>query len=169
MPDIYWALNEQGRLYIPDKTPEAVTYDAEHRNAGSFYINDSGRITADAIPESVDWQPPYPMGVWYIQENKKLHAAGIPDRLYLSKPYPYSMWYFDEDLGHLFDSAIPLNITVGAFRNCTNLSYVKIPSTVQRIGPHAFENTALTLVQIPQGCTYSETSFPPSETTARSC
>lgn len=159
MPDIYWALNEQGRLYIPNKTPEAVTYDEEHRNTGSFYINDSGRITADAIPEPVDWQTPYPNGIWYI-DNHKLCNSALPSKLSYTEPYPFSMWYLNTEVGHLHDSAIPFPIIVDAFRNCTNLKNIKVSTSVKSIGKLSFENTAVTSVKLANDCTYYSTTFP---------
>lgn len=160
MPDIYWALNEQGRLYIPDKTPESLSYDYENRNVSSFYLNGEGRITVDIIPNSINWESPYPAGIWYLQENGKLHCGGMPDTLYWSKPYPFSMWYMNEEMGHLHNSGIPVPIIVDAFRNCTNLQRVKISETVKSIGKLSFENTALTEVTLANDCTYYATTFP---------
>lgn len=160
MADIYWALNEQGRLYIPNKTPELLAYDEEHRNASSFYLNEDDVITADVIPNSIDWESPYPAGIWYVQEDGKLHCGGMSDRLYWSKPYPYSMWYLNEDLGHLHDSGIPVPIIVDAFRNCTALQRIKINNSVKSIGKLSFENTILTQVKLADDCTYYSTTFP---------
>lgn len=40
-----------------------------------------------------------------------------------------------------------------AFRNCTNLKSIVLPSTLQSIGGYAFANTALTSIDIPQSVT----------------
>jgi hypothetical protein len=48
----------------------------------------------------------------------------------------------------------------GAFENCENLHYVRIPKSVRSIGPDAFKNTSLTKVCISRDCTFFESSFP---------
>lgn len=157
-----WALNEQGRLYIPNLTPSPLAYDTANKNSSAFYLDSEGRITTDIYPEPIGWEFPLPYGTWYVDaEENRLNESGLPERLYWTKPFPYSVWYIEPDFGHLFNSGIPYPIITGAFQNCTNLTYVKLPSTLTYIGPHAFENTGLTLVQIPAGCEYSTTSFPP--------
>lgn len=155
-----WALNDQYRLYIPSLTPESISYDTSNRNYSSFYL-DGTRINADALPDSINWQTPYPIGVWYLQEDDKLHADSIPNKLSWTKPYPYSMWYIEPDFNHLFDSAIPYPPIIDAFRGCSKLKLIKIADSVQSIGKLSFEDTALTKVKLSDTCTYYSTTFPP--------
>lgn len=165
MPTVYWSLNNDDRLYIEGETPEYLAYDYDHRNLANWYMNSRDVITADIIPVAIDWQQPYPVGKWYMDDENQLTASGIPAPLSWSKPYPATMWYFDDELDHLFNSMIPLEITippgvVGAFQNCRNLHFVKIPRSVTKIGQSSFEGTALTKVCISRNCVYSPSSFP---------
>lgn len=159
MPDIYWTLNEQGRLYIPELTPQELSYDYSHRNLSSFYIAENNTITADILPTPVGWQTPYPNGIWYV-DNHKLCNSELPSKLSYAEPYPFSMWYLNTEVGHLHDSAIPFPIIVDAFRNCTNLKNIKVSTSVKSIGKLSFENTAVTSVKLAGDCTYYSTTFP---------
>lgn len=158
-----WSMTDDYRLYIDGYTPDELPYDYEHRNVSDWYMNSVDIVSNDIIPTPIGWQEPLPIGVWYMTDDLRITANGIPQRLRWTKPYPYSVWYFDEDLDHVFDSAIPesLSFTGGAFRDSVNLKYIKVSSTVTDIGPYSFANTGLTLVQLPIGCRYSETTFPP--------
>lgn len=127
----YWALDENDELYIPDKTPDSISYDTEHINYGSFYMTSDKQITANAIPIPVDWEQPYPTGMWYMTEDLTLVCGGMPEPLELS-----------------------------AFNECSNLSKMLIPRSVKRIGEISFKNTALSEVTIASDCEYSPTSFP---------
>lgn len=49
------------------------------------------------------------------------------------------------------DASIVFNISDNAFRNCTSLSSLTFNGKVKSIGAHAFENTALTSVTLPDG------------------
>lgn len=144
-------------------TPLVLDYSYEDRNKSDWYMTDSDLITADIIPRSLSWEPPYPVGVWYMNEYLELKAGGIPDRLRWEKPYPYSVWYYAYDMDHVFDSAIPelLEITYGAFTGCTNLTKIKFARSLLSIGKYSCTGTDLTSVTIPEDCTYYETTFPP--------
>lgn len=156
----YWALNEEGRLYIPNLTPESIPYDIYDRCASSWYLNsETGRIDADIIPNAVQSSSPFPMGVWYMQSNGKLHAGGIPDKIYGQSPYSQGVWYL-RSIGQLHAGGIPYNIIKDSFLNCNNLKKVKIPNSMTSISKLAFENTILTKVKLPDNCTYYSTSFP---------
>ena len=107
---------------------------------------------------------PYPASFWYLTPEDILKNGLLPVPIngpYLVKPYPASFWWYEEADDRLEDALIPSSIPIGAFVNCRNLTYIKIPSTVTKIGREAFYNSGLTLVRIPAGCIYYPTSFPP--------
>ena len=68
-------------------------------------------------------------------------------------------WYID-DYRMITNKYLPDLIDVGAFANATNLTYVRIPPTVKKIGRYSFRNTKLTSVTIASDCEYYDTSFP---------
>ena len=47
MATVYWSLNNDGRLFIEDKTPEYLAYDYENKNLSDWYLNNRDVITAD--------------------------------------------------------------------------------------------------------------------------
>ena len=51
---------------------------------------------------------------------------------------------------------VPQGICYG----CKNLTTISVPPTVRRIKDYAFWDTGLSKVSIPEGCVYSEHSFP---------
>lgn len=161
-----WSLTSDGRLEIAGKTPESsISYDYTHKSEYAWYMNSQQIISAEAVPASLGWSAPYPYGVWFMQSDSVLHASGMPDRLRWSRPYPATVWYFDEELDHVFNSMIPLELTPplelpGAFEGCENLHFVRIPKSVKKIGNHAFTGTALECVMISKSCRYSFNSFP---------
>lgn len=160
-----WSMTENGQLYIADYTPAELLYDYNDPILSAWYINSRDVITNGIIPRPIGWQPPYPTGKWYINEEVRLTASGIPDRIKWTKPYPASVWYLDDELDHLFNSMIPLPLSApiprpGAFENCSNLHFVRIPRSVKKIGDTAFAGTALTVVCISKFCSYLYSSFP---------
>lgn len=48
----------------------------------------------------------------------------------------------------------------GVCYGCKNLTAISVPPTVRRIKDYAFWDTGLRKVSIPEGCVYSEHSFP---------
>lgn len=108
---------------------------------------------------------PYPASFWYLDETSKLHLTLLPTPIIsatLVKPYPASFWYIDEELDNRLNNAlIPDSLDFSSFYGCANLTYIRIPPTVERIQNNAFYNTALTLVRLPSGCTYEKRAFPP--------
>lgn len=164
MPTVQWSLNENDRLVIEGYTPESLPFDYEHPPATQWYMSYEQIIRAEAVPPPLSVSPPYPAGVWYMQDNLIVHASGMPDKLMQSKPYPASMWYYDSDLGHVFNSMIPLELIVhsdGAFTDCQNLHFVRIPKSVNQLGWRTFAGTALQKVCISRGCSYTPETFPP--------
>ena len=156
----YWALNSEGRLYIPNLTPETIPYDVQDRNYGTFYLTADERITADALPNMLKGSTPYPYGIWYMRNPKQLHAGAMPDPLYWSAPYLPSVWHIDEELERPDFSAPPINDLLGSFANANGLNILAVNRSLQSIGQYSFRNTALEEVTIPSECTYEETSFP---------
>lgn len=184
----YWALNDEGRLYIPNLTPESIAYDLDDRNYGSFYLNSERRIDADAMPNSIQSVSPFPMGVWIMQSDGKLHAGGMPNKIYGQSPYPYGVWYL-KSIGIMHAGGMPETLgweepylpttyrltettdkpiletypnidLIGAFANATDLVLIKSNDKLRKIGTYSFRNTSLTEVEIPDDCVYEETSFP---------
>ena len=184
-----WALNQEGRLYIPGLTPESISYDIYDRSASSWYLDsETNKISADIIPDAAQSSSPFPMGVWYMQPNHILCAGGIPSRIYGQYEYPEGVWYL-KSTGQAHAGGMPFAVeweedylpnifyistgnkpsmdlyqdlpALGAFANATNLEEITIPETCESIGKESFLNTSLTAVTLPQNCTYYSTSFPP--------
>lgn len=99
---------------------------------------------------------------WARDDDNLLTIAGkLPKQLEWARPYPYGKWYRDSG-GQLRTRGLPdiLVDTQGAFNECPNLIYVKIPESVKSIGRYAFRDTNLKSVKIASDCTYYPTSFP---------
>ncbi len=96
---------------------------------------------------------------WYYSNDRLTHEdmPDAPEKA-MSKPYPKALWRIDDDIP--YHELLPLEKPSGAFMNAVKLEYVRIPTSVQKIGRYAFTNTALRKVSIPSDCEYSETSFP---------
>lgn len=103
-------------------------------------------------------EDPYPYGLFIKEDDNKMKLNINNILNVLNKPYPLGLFIKEPNV------SLYLNVKdvdyFGAFRNCVNLRTIKIPSTVQYIGPHAFENTALTEVILASECKYYSTSFP---------
>lgn len=161
--DYDWQLNND--ILIINAIPSLLPYDYAHKNLSDWYLNTKDMIENDIIPIRINWVKPYPLGKWYIDENNILQCSGVPEPLNWEKPYPASYWYYDEELGYLMNAFMPMKLiippsVVGAFQNCRNLHFVKIPRSVTEIGQSSFEGTALTKVCISRNCVYSPSSFP---------
>jgi len=75
---------------------------------------------------------------------------------------PKALWRIDLDVSDHPYTELPPDIPAfGAFANANNLTYVKIPVTVQKLGDQVFTNTRLREVKISPDCTFSDTTFPP--------
>lgn len=99
---------------------------------------------------------------WVRNKDKTLTKVGkLPQKLGWARPYPYGKWYRGSD-GQLKTRGLPniLIDTQGAFNECPNLIYVKIPESVKSIGRYAFRDTNLKSVVIASDCNYYPTSFP---------
>lgn len=72
--------------------------------------------------------------------------------------YEHSSWKIEND--KLINTDLPEVTPIGAFCNCTSLTNVSIPESVNYIGPYAFYNTKLKKIKIASDCKYYDTSFP---------
>lgn len=72
--------------------------------------------------------------------------------------YEHSSWKIEND--KLVNTDLPEVTPIGAFCNCTSLTNVSIPESVNYIGPYAFYNTKLKKIKIASNCKYYDTSFP---------
>ena len=149
-PSTFWKLQDNDILTLNDE----------------FYNYTLQPIVDESIgrDDNVMLTYPYPASFWYLTPEDTLKNGLLPVPINtpsLVKPYPASFWWYEEADDRLEEALIPNSLPVGAFVNCRNLTYIRIPSTVTRIGREAFYNSGLTLVRIPAGCTYYPTSFPP--------
>lgn len=156
-----------GGYYPPeeDVTPAILPYDYNDIPNSAWYMNSSELIVNNMLPYAGSWVRPYPASMWFLNNEQLVINSLMPNRIGWEKPYPASMWYYDEELGYLTNSFLPDELDIpeerdGAFKNCSNLHYVRIPRSVQEIGPEAFAGTALTKVCISRQCRYSPGSFP---------
>ena len=127
--------------------------DYEEQKTGQTIIHDCPQLYEVTIPTNY---------AWTRDDDNLLTIAGkLPKQLEWARPYPYGKWYRDSG-GELKTRGLPnvLVDTQGAFNECPNLIYVKIPESVKRIGRYAFRDTNLKSVKIASDCTYYPTSFP---------
>lgn len=156
-----------GGYYPPeeDVTPAILPYDYNDIPNSAWYMNSSELIVNDMLPYAGSWVRPYPASMWFLNNEQLVINSLMPNKIGWEKPYPASMWYYDEELGYLTNSFLPDELDIpeerdGAFKNCSNLHYVRIPRSVAEIGSATFAGTALTKVCISRQCRYSSGSFP---------
>jgi hypothetical protein len=88
-----------------------------------------------------------------VQGN--LHNAFEP-------PYPANFWYVTDTPDVTHDGALDV-LPIGAFALTTELQEIRLPESLEEIGPEAFYGSAIRRVTIPNNqCTYYTTSFPPN-------
>lgn len=157
-------------ILLLDDLPEPIENNLTPPYPASLWRLDSDDILTlnsedwSPFPEpSPNFTPPYPATMWYLDEDDALFTSLLPEALNpFTPPYPASLWYLDEELDNvLMTSMLPNEIPLGSFCGCANLTYVRIPETVTRIGDEAFRNTGITLAKLPRGCRYGKKSFPP--------
>ena len=127
--------------------------DYEEQKWGETIVHDCPQLYEVTIPTNY---------AWTRDDDNLLTIAGkLPKQLEWARPYPYGKWYRDSG-GELKTRGLPdiLVDTQGAFNECPNLIYVKIPESVKSIGRYAFRDTNLKSVKIASDCTYYPTSFP---------
>ena len=127
--------------------------DYEEQEGGQTIVHDCPQLYEIIIPSGDAW----------IRDDDGLLTLSnkLPKQLEWARPYPYGKWYRDSN-GELRTRGLPeiLVDTQGAFNECPNLIYVKIPESVKSIGRYAFRDTNLKSVKIANDCTYYPTSFP---------
>ena len=103
---------------------------------------------------------------WYLDNDNKLTNDALPEPLDDShglfiEPYPTSFWRLDE-YNKLTNGLLPDILPMGAFALTTELQEIRLPESLEEIGPEAFYGSAIRRVTIPNNlCTYYATSFPP--------
>ena len=95
------------------------------------------------------FEAPFPKPMWYVSENPNdVKTASTKDfhTPCFDIPFPSPLWYTDgTDVSH---GGAKDYIEMGAFKGAINLTEIKIPQSVKRIGPEAFAGTGLTSVTI---------------------
>ena len=136
----------------------------------SWYLDSNNKLTHDALPEPIDslYSSPYPATFWRLNSDNKLTLnsedwSPFPEPIYdiLTPPYPASMWFLNEN-NKLRNMLLPEILPMGAFALTTELQEIRLPESLEEIGPEAFYGSAIRRVTIPNNqCTYYATSFPP--------
>ena len=154
IPDIYTEDTVQGNLHTCFEAPYPAIF---------WYVNqtnDDVQHLGELDYHTPCFSPEYPSVFWYVENDDVVHGGEV---YYISPcfdhPFPYVFWYPTNtpDVTH---DAYWTHSPMGAFLRCTNLSYVRIPPEVKRIGPDVFKNTNLTLIKVPEGCLYQKDAFP---------
>lgn len=96
---------------------------------------------------------------WYMTTDGLYNSNFIdaPEKSVVS-PFPKALWRIED--GKIQHKLFDRGFVYGAFANATQLSTVRIPPSVKKIGLEAFAHTQLTSVTIARDCEYYETSFP---------
>lgn len=136
----------------------------------SWYLDSNNKLTHDTLPEPIDslYSEPYPATFWRLNSNNILTLNSedwepFQEPIYdvLTPPYPATMWYLDEN-NKLKNALLPERLPMGAFALTTELEMIRLPESLEEIGPEAFYGSGIRSVIIPNNtCTYYSTSFPP--------
>lgn len=131
-----------------------------------YYTNNSEYSTRVMLNEGSSIEP-YEAPTRYFKDhwrliNDELVYDSMPEPIdYLTPPYPATMWYLDEN-NKLMNALLPDILPMGAFALTTELQEIRLPESLEEIGPEAFYGSAIRRVAIPNNlCTYYATSFPP--------
>lgn len=108
---------------------------------------------------NADFEAPYSSFLWAINTNKAPTLPCHLDTAMLCEPYPVRLWCVGGDDYPRRGSSLDVE-PMGAFRNATDLSKIKIAYSVKSLGNFSFQNTNLHTVKINGECTYSDTTFP---------
>lgn len=130
----------------------------------SWYLDDNKLTHADLgveIPGNT-LVSPYPASLWRLDSDNNIVTLLLPEALdSFTPPYPASMWYLDEN-NKIMNGLLPDVLPLGAFALTTELQEIRLPESLEEIGPEAFYGSAIRRVTIPNNlCTYYATSFPP--------
>lgn len=103
-------------------------------------------------------------GSWEMTQDNILVNSGMCEEIsgdILTYPFPKSFWELDDnDKLEMF--MLPDILPVGAFALTTELQEIRLPESLEEIGPEAFYGSDIKRVIIPNNtCTYYSTSFPP--------
>jgi hypothetical protein len=142
-------------------------YEAPTRYFKKWYLDSDNKLMTGYFPDSLDYlTPPYPASLWRLDSDDILTLnnedwAPFPEPMnYLTPPYPATMWYLDEK-NKLLNALLPDILPMGAFALTTELQEIRLPESLEEIGPEAFYGSAIRRVTIPNNqCTYYATSFP---------
>lgn len=156
-----------------DNAWHRYTFGFEVTQAGYFALRPEARSSVDtqmyiAAPQlevgstATDFEP-YNC-TWYIGLDGELHNTNFLDlpSAAMSQPYPHALWRITEGV----NDGLPYNGLLsevpyfGAFANATDLTVVRIPPSVKKIGRESFRGTQLRSVTIASDCEYYDTSFP---------
>lgn len=101
---------------------------------------------------------------WEMTQDNILVNSGMCEEIsgdILTYPFPKSFWELDDnDKLEMF--MLPEYLPVGAFSRTTELEMIRLPESLEEIGPEAFYGSGIRSVIIPNNtCTYYSTSFPP--------
>lgn len=144
-------------------------YEAPTRYFKNHWRLINGELINNDLPEPIENNliHPYPASLWRLDSDDILTLNGedwspFPEPMeYFTPPYPASMWYLDEN-NKLMNSLLPDVLPMGAFALTTELQEIRLPESLEEIGPEAFYGSAIRHVTIPNNqCTYYATSFPP--------
>lgn len=144
-------------------------YEAPTRYFKNHWRLINGKLINNDLPEPIESNltPPYPASLWRLDSDDILTLNSedwtpFPESMkYLTSPYPASMWYLDEN-NKLMNARLPDILPLGAFALTTELQEIRLPESLEEIGPEAFYGSAIRHVTIPNNqCTYYATSFPP--------
>lgn len=139
-------------------------YEAPTRYFKNHWRLINGKLINNDLPEPIESNltPPYPASMWRLDSDNDLVTLLLPEALdSFTPPYPASMWYLDEN-NKLMNSLLPDVLPLGAFALTTELQEIRLPESLEEIGPEAFYGSAIRRVTIPNNqCTYYATSFPP--------
>lgn len=104
------------------------------------------------------------VGLWYYDEDGELTNSFFMDiqESAMSQPYPHALWRITEGVngGLPYNGLLTEAPYFGAFANATDLTVVRIPQSVKKIGRESFRGTQLQSVTIARDCEYYPTSFP---------
>lgn len=144
-------------------------YEAPTRYFKNHWRLINGELINNDLPEPIENNliHPYPASLWRLDSDDILTLnsedwSPFPEPMeYFTPPYPASMWYLDEN-NKLMNSLLPDVLPMGAFALTTELQEIRLPESLEEIGPEAFYGSAIRHVTIPNNqCTYYATSFPP--------
>ena len=101
---------------------------------------------------------------WIMDENSYPTNTDFVDMpsAAMATPYPHALWRISVGV----NDGLPYNGLLaevpyfGAFANATDLTVVRIPPSVKKIGRESFRGTQLRSVTIASDCEYYDTSFP---------